>query len=83
MSWVADMIRSKATGRPQRLVDPTLDASLGALVPRLDQKRLYRYLDELSEAFRAVDAPTNVNEQMLLESALISWSHLGAHLGDR
>jgi len=87
MSWVADMIRSKATGRPQPSVDPVLDASLGALVPRLDQKRLYRFLDEISEAFRAVDTPTNVNEQMLLESTLISWYqigfHIGSHLGDR
>lgn len=81
MSWIGDMIRYKATGRPELSADPDLRASLDALAQRLDQKRLYRYLDELSEAFRAVNTPSNVNEQMLLESALISWSRLGAHLG--
>ena len=80
--WVMEMIRLKSGAT---MVDNRVDASgqssinsvqkrLGLLAETLDLRRLFDYLDKLTESTRLLDS--QVNPQLMMEDVLISWSRL-------
>ena len=73
--WTMDMIRLKS-GAP--LDDMSTDGQwpmLQKLSENIDLQRLFAYLDKLTESTRLLD--TQVNQELMMEDLLISWSRLG------
>lgn len=68
--WVADMLRLQAAAQAP-LNHPDLRAGLTVLAGACPGRRLYAYLDQLSETARLLDRP--LNAQLLLEDLLIAW----------
>ncbi len=68
--WVADMLRLQAAAQAP-LNNPDLRTGLTALAGACPGRRLYAYLDQISETARLLDRP--LNAQLLLEDLLIAW----------
>lgn len=69
-NWVADMVRLQ-TAAQAPLANPDLRTGLAAFAGACPGKRLYAYLDQLSETARLLDKP--LNARLLLEDLLIAW----------
>lgn len=68
--WVADMLRLQAAAQAP-LNHPDLRAGLTLLAGACPGRRLYAYLDQISETARLLDRP--LNAQLQLEDLLIAW----------
>jgi DNA polymerase-3 subunit delta' len=69
-SWIADMLRLEASAQAP-LNNPDLRVGLAVLAGACPGRRLYDYLDRLSETTRLLDKP--LNAQLLLEDLLLAW----------
>jgi DNA polymerase-3 subunit delta' len=73
--WTMDMIRLKSGAQTD---DNSTDGqwpALQKLSENSDLQRLFAYLDKLTESTRLLD--TQVNQELMMEDLLISWSRLG------
>lgn len=68
--WVADMLRLQAAAQAP-LNHPDLRPGLALLAGACPGRRLYAYLDQISETARLLDRP--LNAQLQLEDLLIAW----------
>lgn len=71
--WVCDMIRIKC-GDESLVVNQDIVVQLQSLAQAIDLKRLYHYLDQLSDAIRF--RQTSANELLLLEGLLLNWTYM-------
>lgn len=71
--WVCDMIRIKG-GDEGFVINQDMMSQLQSLADTIDLKRLYHFLDKVSEVRRLRD--TSANELLLLEGLLLSWTYL-------
>lgn len=79
ISWTTEMIRLKSAADLADNSDGDTanrhSARLKKLSEKTDLKRLFAYLDKLTECLRLLD--TQVNQQLIMEDLLIGWSRLG------
>lgn len=71
--WVCDMIRIKSGGE-RFVANRDIAAQLQSFAQTIDLTRLYRFLDQLSDAIRF--QKTSANELLLLEGLLLSWTYM-------
>ena len=71
--WVCDMIRIKC-GDETLATNQDIVTQLQSLAQAIDLKRLYHFLDQLSDAIRF--RQTSANELLLLEGLLLNWTYL-------
>ncbi len=71
--WVCDMIRIKC-GDESLAINQDIANQLQSLAQAIDLKRLYHFLDQLSDAIRF--RQTSANELLLLEGLLLNWTYL-------
>ena len=78
VSWVSDLIILVLAPGSQRVRNLDIARELGKLAERLSARRLAGFREELLTIRQALG--TQANRQLLLEEALIRWSHLGQSL---
>ena len=71
-SWTMDLIRLKSGAAPDVITNSDLRPQLQNLAQRLDLRRLFGQLEQLTEYSRM--AGSNLNVQLALEDVMISWS---------
>ena len=71
-SWVMDLIRLKSGADPVAITNGDLRPQLQKLVPRLELKRLFAYLTQITETARWVNS--QLNAQLVMEDLMVSWS---------
>lgn len=76
--WVTDLIRLRQAPAAS-LGNPDQRDALQGLGERVDLQWLFRYLDSLHEAMRAIRGQANA--QLTLETLLIQWARAGAGQG--
>lgn len=74
--WVAAMIRLKSAIKPVDSKSEWLEPVLENLAQRINNERLFQYLDKVTDSTRFVNSQVNV--QLTLEDLLISWRELNA-----
>jgi DNA polymerase III subunit delta' len=74
-SWVMDLIRLKSGGDPVVITNSDLRAPLQKLASGLELKRLFAYLEQITETARW--ASGQLNAQLAMEDLMVSWSRLG------
>jgi len=71
-SWVMDLIRLKSGADPVVITNGDLHSQLQKLVIGLDQKRLFAYLEQITETARWGNS--QLNAQLAMEDLMVSWS---------
>jgi DNA polymerase-3 subunit delta' len=74
-SWLTDLIRLKSGAPAVAITNRDLLSQLQTLAERIDLKRLFSHLEQISEYNRW--AAGQLNTQLALEDLMISWSRLG------
>jgi len=74
--WVAAMIRLKSGMKQVDSKSEWLEPALENLAQRINNERLFQYLDKVTNCTRFVNSQVNV--QLTLEDLLISWRELNA-----
>lgn len=74
-SWVMDLIRLKSGGDSVAMTNGDLRPQLQKLVVGLEQKRLFAYLEQITETARWANG--QLNAQLAMEDLMVSWSRLG------
>ncbi|WP_455217769.1 DNA polymerase III subunit delta' [Kaarinaea lacus] len=74
-SWTMDLIRLKSGGNSDVIMNTDLAPELRKLATRLDLKRLFGHLEQLTEYTRW--AGGQINTQLALEDLMISWGRMG------
>jgi len=74
-SWLTDLIRLKSGAPTVAITNRDLLSQLQTLAERIDLKRLFSYLEQVSEYNRW--ASGQLNAQLALEDLMISWSRMG------
>jgi DNA polymerase-3 subunit delta' len=72
--WVVDLIRVANVANPPRLFNPDQTERLHTTAKRLNLKKLYGFLEVISQARGQLDTP--LDETLLLEDVLIQWIEL-------
>lgn len=70
-SWVADLIRLKSGGAPDAITNSDLRPQLQKLAAGLDLKRLFAYLEQITETARWANG--QLNAQLAMEDLMVSW----------
>jgi DNA polymerase-3 subunit delta' len=80
---LADLARLKFDAAPSLLTNIGSHAALAAMAPQIDMRGLFDVLDRVRYA--QTQANSGLNQQMLLEDALIAWEHhcLRAQVGTK
>lgn len=73
-SWVMDLIRLKSGGDPVAMTNGDLRPTLQKLGTGLELKRLFAYLEQITETARW--AGGQINAQLAMEDLMVSWSRL-------
>jgi DNA polymerase III subunit delta' len=74
-SWVMDLIRLKSGGDPVVITNSDLRGPLQKLATGLELKRLFAYLEQITETARWANG--QLNAQLAMEDLMVSWSRLG------
>lgn len=70
-TWLVDVIRLQSVSRPPACINSDFQPQLVELAQKMDKKFLHNRLDQVQQALRLLE--TQVNKQLLLEDALLSW----------
>jgi len=73
-SWVSDLIRLKSGGDPAVMTNGDLAPQLQKMAAGLELKRLFAYLEQITETARW--AGGQLNAQQAMEDLMVSWSRL-------
>ncbi len=71
-SWVMDLIRLKSGASPVVITNGDLRPQLQKLVTGLELKRLFAYLEQITETARWANG--QLNAQLAMEDLMVSWS---------
>lgn len=74
-SWIMDLIRLKSGADVVAITNSDLRAPLQKLVAGMELKRLFAYLEQVTETARW--AGGQINAQLAMEDLMVSWSRLG------